>query len=1382
MESIFSSGGALDLHPDGANRLQIPKGWRPKKLFERILVRDGRTNETIGVTPDDSGFGRVRGKGSGRPRGRGGRGRGGSRKRQFGDAFSKELEGLAPNLPFDDDDDDGESEVQYRDDIAPEEDLDDLISYPDGIQGVDDALWTRWGRKTSLLQSRGLSQSGIASGRGDSLSEKAYSLGWGRVPRELASQAVCIAPLISTPPSPSAYAISLCHLYYTHDSNTAQSLLTFLNTTARRYISTLDFRPMMSVDLLGEDLKSDINSLFQPDDTKPWNRLMRALNGIGGGRYRGLFLQHIAFVANEMTELFKDEVKVSSSGVTIKSREGASTRRQNARMFLFETFGFTDTLQFIEGQSKPVNAWIAVLFNLLRAILVASPSVKEFCQKYRMWRLDLLGEETNTLFKSKKNGDVSHNPPLPLVSVESADSAVSLLRILLVITGKPALYFSGTSECDEIADEIANVMTFSTEIILSSIGFGVASSSYELNHSNGGIVEVLAKAAVSSLAVKERAPKENDGPSTWPSRSCINVVRSLFSSPLANLSVNQYCSRLLADLFLSADDARRHLVDVLSEMEIRSTDDGNEKASCVLHRAIECQLDMLLGVSESSVYVKSKLDDRLPQDVSPASLLRLVEESPSCEAFESLVQYETTNINPLQLQLDHFAVWFEKSCREFNLHWKHFDTQSVGAFKSWSNLQLFPNLGGLCRSIGGGSVQAEDVMNKGGKSQRFTILDDVIVEPYDMISDTRPLVDVVSTSLSLSSSTAPNTRPLAYVNSELSLSSSPSSYLQRSAEKMRFMLRSTHRPLSQMISHFILLLSYVAKRLFASLNSHSRALRGVSVDADSLQTFKNRVLMQASSFLRPQLQTTSRVSLSRNLVLRSQLAQGEDDLAKLDDASKFSSSTDKTAANELQELGSISLTSPLSLHFLHSLVNVLSAEIIPLDDVFEAVSYVEPLPFIRAQSIYTFKARVLPVPTSVSVAVPDESFIKTEDSLRRFLLALEKSLLLSPDRQYIQRHYVHLPIDGTTRYQSSSKKKNYTELERSFDESETIRGKKKESMKGDGSSLLKPSQTTEKSVQVTDNQAAKPPGNDVLLNARRDKEKKDETAHKNRYEALTAQREKVSTEESAQKSRYEEIQSIRISSTVHAPLAASSQGHQRPSPPLSKTPAAKGPITSSPPRPSNTSALPLPPKNQSYSAECKSCTFELEYTLNDTTSWICGIPIACRVCDNLVAFCCDDEKCKRINYVTSNLALDPTQTLLCFTCKKPYGSTQEEVNRRSEPTASTLIASSCKASGVSSASSAPVVAPSLSLARAPPSSAPVRIILTMPSLKTKEEVTALPTLSAISSTRLASSTSSPSLLSAVSHRLVVSESDAGRVISGQGRVTQLLEHKSIGGV
>ena len=38
MESIFSSGGVLDLHPNGANRLQIPKGWRPRKLFEPKIV------------------------------------------------------------------------------------------------------------------------------------------------------------------------------------------------------------------------------------------------------------------------------------------------------------------------------------------------------------------------------------------------------------------------------------------------------------------------------------------------------------------------------------------------------------------------------------------------------------------------------------------------------------------------------------------------------------------------------------------------------------------------------------------------------------------------------------------------------------------------------------------------------------------------------------------------------------------------------------------------------------------------------------------------------------------------------------------------------------------------------------------------------------------------------------------------------------------------------------------------------------------------------------------------------------------------------------------------------------------------------------------------
>jgi len=988
-------------------------------------------------------------------------------------------------------------------------------------------------------------------------------------------------------------------------------------------------------------------------------------------------------------------------------------------MFLFETFGFTDKFESGEGQSKPVNAWRAVLFNLLKAILMSSQTVKEFCQKYRMWRLDLLGEEMGKRSTSENNDAVSHHPPLPIVSVETADSAVSLLRILLVITGKPALYFSGTSECDEIADEIAHVMTFSTEIILSSIGFGVASSSYELNCSNRGIVEVLANVAVSDHAGKQKAPKEKDGPSTWPSRSCIDVVRSLFSSPLANLSVNQYCSRLLADLFLSADDARRHLVDVLSDMEIRSTDDGSQKASCVVHRAIECQIHKFLGVSASSADVRSTLDDQLPQNVSPESLLRLIEESPSCEAFESFVQHEMTNINSLQLQLDHFALWFETSCREFNLRWKNYDSQSVGALKSWSTLQLSPNLGGFRRCIGGGSIQAEDALNEGGKGQRFKIHEDLIVEPYDTISDTRPLVDGVS--VSLSSLTSPHTRPLSRAISEPLSSLSIPSILQRSAEKIRFILQSTHRPLSQMISHFILLLSCAAKRLSANLYVHSRTLRGVSVITDSLQTFKNRVLMQAASFLRPQLRSTSRASLSSNLVLLSRFAQGKDDSTKRDDSTSISSLRE-SAVDELQTIGNLSLTSPSSLHLLYSLVNVLSTEVIPFDDVFEAVSSVEPLPFIRAQSIYALKARISSVPTSVSVVFLDESFIKTEESLRRFLQALIKSLLLSPDRQFIQRHYVQLPNDGTTRNVPSSKKKDYAEFDRSFDESEAIQGKKKEIMKGDGPTLDKPSLSLEKSVHVPDNQTMKPPREDSPLNARRDKEKKDEIAQKNRYEALTAQREKVSTEESAQKARYEEIQSVRVTSIAQAPLAAPSQGHQRPSPLLLKAPAAKGPPSSSPPLTSNTSALPVPPQNQSYSAECKSCTFELEYTLNDTASWICGIPIACRVCDNLVAFCCDDEKCKRFNYVTCNLALDPTQSLLCFSCKKPYGSTQEDVIRRGELTASTLIASSRKVSGVSSASSASVVAPSLSSARAPPSStaaASVRIILTMPSLKTK---------------------------------------------------------------
>jgi 5-(carboxyamino)imidazole ribonucleotide synthase len=66
----------------------------------------------------------------------------------------------------------------------------------------------------------------------------------------------------------------------------------------------------------------------------------------------------------------------------------------------------------------------------------------------------LSGKEHDELFTSM-NGKSSHHPPLPLMTNEASDSAKSLLRILLVITGKPACYFSGTRECDEISDEIA---------------------------------------------------------------------------------------------------------------------------------------------------------------------------------------------------------------------------------------------------------------------------------------------------------------------------------------------------------------------------------------------------------------------------------------------------------------------------------------------------------------------------------------------------------------------------------------------------------------------------------------------------------------------------------------------------------------------------------------------------------------------------------------------------------------------------------------------------------------------------------------------------------------------------------------------------------------
>jgi len=1349
MESIFNSGGALDLHPDGTNRLQTPKGCRSRKLFEPISFEDGSTDFV--ATPDVSGFGRLSGKVSSRPRGRGGKGSGGSRKRQFDDLFSTEQVGHAPDPPVDDEKVDVDEEVQYRDDITPEEDRDDLMLYLNGIQGVDDGLWTRWGNKSSPSSCSRLLPSGNASGRGDSSSEKAFSLGWGRVPHELASQAACIATLISTPPSPSAYAVALCHLYYTHDSNTAQSLLAFVNAAARKFVSSLDFGPMMSSEILGDDMKNNGDRLFQPDDKRPYQRVTRALTGRGGGRCRGLYLQHISFVANEVTELFKDEVIGSLSGASATRREGESPRRLNARGFLFETFGFNQEIEFIEGKYSSASAWRVLACQLLRAILLSSPSVKDFCSTYRMWMLVFLNEETHTFSSVDKDETQSCHPPSPLVSTETSDSAMSLFRVLLVITGKPACYFTGSRECDDISEEIAGVMTFSTEIILSLIGFGSTPVSFETNYSNGGCVASLAKVAVTGLPEKETAVFD-DGMKrkySWPTTTCSDTVRSLFSSSLPNLSVNKYCSRLLADLFLSADDGRRHFVNVLSAIETRTIDDGNEKASCVLNRAIECQLHMFLGRSALLVDERLKSGDQIPQDVSPETLLRLIRESPSCESFPPSFNHDGIKSNPLQAQLDDFAVYMEKSCQEFNSRWSNSDKQT------WSTLQLSPNLGQLRRCIGGGTVQVDDKINEGNKELRFMLNEDLLVEPYDTICGSKPLSRDVSFPSPLSPLRLSRTTRLP--ESAILQSSSTHSNLQCLAEEMRVSLQSTHRPMSQLMSHFILLLSCVTRRLSANVNAYSNAFYGISIKKDSIQEINNRVLTQAITFLRPNFQLTSKMSLIRNLALTSQSFNGSENITMHLNSSR------EAAVNDLQTIGNLSLTSPSSLHFFHSLVNVQFTDYDFFYNFFEAILKNEPLPFIRAQTIYSLKSRVSP-----AQALETKTRNKSNEKCRSFFLAFAHGLLSSPIRQRIQRRYVQLPVVDSKRYASASKKKVYIDFDSNFDENDAFRGKTKESMKGDGQAKIDvKDQLTEKSVKAIRIQTS-PSTGDCLLISCRDTEKKDEVAQKTRHEELNAQKEKTLNDEVQQKARYEEIQRIRGSTADQDPNAPSSK-RQNPSTSFS----GKSPHFL--PHRSNTSALPIPPKNLSYSAECKSCTFELEYTLNDTSSWICGIPIACCVCDNLIAFCCDDEKCNQINYVTSNLAICPIQILVCFACKKPYGSTQVVANIGHETKTSNPSCSASFSANPSSAASDALA--SSSLLTSPPTA--VRIALTLPSTKKMEEAATLLSLTVHSSTLMSTKSTAPSPFSpsTISYSVEVSETDAGRLISIRAQSLQLVEKK-----
>jgi hypothetical protein len=1372
MESIFSSGGVLDLHPNGTNRLQIPKGWRPRKLFEPKIVGYESTtaftsssSSSSHVINNDSGFRQVRGKGVGKSRVRvsKGSGGGGSRKRPLKDAFASEHSEIGSSNPIrDDDSDDSDSEVKYYDEILPEEDVDDILSFPDGIQGVDDALWTRSKRQSlSSLSPMKLMRSGIASGRGDSSSEKAFFLGWGRVPCELASQSASLALLLPAGPSSSAYGIALCHLYYTHDSNTAQSLLAFANTAARRFISSMDLNPLLPPELVNiSDNKKEIDNknLFQLEDQNPWQRLTRALSGHGGGRYRGLYLQHISFVANELTEVFKDESLGSEN-----KREGESMRRQNSRMFFCETFGFTREVDSIEGHRRSVSAWRLVLNNLIRAITLSSPSVKKFCSKYRLWKLDLIGKEFDELFTSM-NGKSSHNPPLPLMSNEVTDSAISLFRIFLVITGKPTCYFFGTKECDEIADEIANAMTFSNEIILSAIGIGVAPTTLESNVSDEGSVVCIARAAVSTTGNVDESKK------TRPSQSTISVIRSLYASPLSNLSINEYCSRLLADLVLASDDTRRYIVDVLSEIEQRVTDDGHEKSSCVLQRAIDSQLFMFLSGHStlSSTELQSSIVDLIPTDVSPETLQRLIEESLSIDALSELQRSEG-GINPLRAQLDYFSMLIEKAFFDFKSqwNWKRPESQIRSSVESKtlspsSIAQHSPKLGRFQRSIGGESVQEEIKTIASVKESLFKNIEGLIFEPLDTICVYK---SIERSGISLSSSTI-------------------LTKLEKSSVERRLRLISIHRPLSQLMSHFLLLLSCVAKRLSMRWNAFSIVLGGRSVSTlitdDVSQTFSNRILLQATGFLRSHLDKPSQVTLSRDLCHLNQ--KGRNDIRMNEMSTNAVKVNDR--ANPLQMIGNISLSAPSSLLFFQSLVNVLSTVPVSLDQVLEVTLHLEPIPCIRSQTIYALKAQTMS-DTSTG-GIDDLSFNKAAQSTTSFLNTSILNLLQCSDRRRTCRRYIQLhTIKGTS---STSTKIDYTTLDVEFDESVVLscKGKfldgKEDSLNHAKVNLvaLTSAQATKVSGIQSDNSIDK-----ALLFSHKEKDNKEETAQKARYEAMTAQRDKVSTEEAAQKARYKELQNIRgvsaSSTAVKASLVVPIKTKQQSETLSSSQDPSKKPLTNNSSS-SITSALPLPTLDQSFSAECKSCTFQFEYTLSDVSNWICGIPITCQMCDNLVAFCCDDEKCKKLNFVTMICSIGQMQSLTCFACKKLYGSTQEEVIRKSEKgnvatthsSASSVMAPVPKTSSSSSSSSLP----------APPAvsaKSPVRIIFTMPLSKKKEEVVKTMLSPSNVTIMLPSTTSSLTVIpSSPQLPLLVSESSDGRLIAMKGN--KVLEKSSSLGV
>jgi hypothetical protein len=1374
MESIFSSGGVLDLHPNGTNRLQIPKGWRPRKLFEPKIVVDESTtaftssssSSSSHVISDSSGFGKVRGKGVGKSRSKVSKGCGGgvSRKRPFNDAFASEYSEIGSTNPIrDDNSDDSDSEVKYYDDTLPEEDLDDLVSFSDGIQGVDDALWTSSKRQTlSSLSPMRLMRSGIASGRGDSSSEKAFCLGWGRVPCELASQSASLALLLPASPSSSAYAIALCHLYYTHDSNTAQSLLALVNTAARRFISSMDLNPLLSpevVHMIENKKEFDVKNLFQLEDQNPWQRLTRALNGHGGGRYRGLYLQHISFVANEFTEVFKDERFGSEN-----KREGESMRRQNARIFFCETFGFTREVDSIEGQRRSVSAWRLVLINLIRAIILSSPSVKEFCSKYRLCKLDLIGKEFDELFTSI-NGKSSRHPPLPLMSHEITDSAISLFRILLVITGKPACYFFGTGECDEIADETANAMTFSNEIILSAIGIGVAPTTLESNVSDEGSVMCIARAAVATTG------NVDENKITRPSQSTISVIKSLYASSLSHLSVNQYCLRLLADLVLAADDARRYLVNVLSEMEQRVTDDGDGKASCVLQRAIDSQLFMFIGGQStlSSTEIQLSNVDQPPIDVSPESLHRLIDESLSIDSLSEL-QRSDGNTNPLRAQLDYFSLWIEKALFEFKSqwNWRHTDLQTRSLVESKtispsSKAQHSPKLGRFQRSIGGESVQEEIKTIASVKGSLFKNFEGLIFEPLDTICVFK---SIERSGMSLSSSTI-------------------LTKLEKSSVERRLRLISIHRPLSQLMSHFILLLSCVAKRLSMRLNAFSIVLGGRSdstlITDNVAKSFTNRFLLQASAFLRSHTDKSLQTTLSHDLC---QLNQKERIVIRMDEMST-QAVKEKDSLNSLQLIGNISLTAPSSLLFFQSLLHLLSTSPVSLNQVLEVSSRVEPLPCIRAQTIYALKAQTMSDP--ITGCIDETSFNKASQSTKNFLNTSILNLLKCPDRRHIHRRYIQLhTIRGTS---STSTRTDYTTLDVEFDESLALRIKDK-ALDGKDDSLNHAkvnvvAQTSESKATKVSGIQSKNSTDKALLFSHMKKDKKEENAQKARYEAMTAQRDKESTEKAAQKTRYEELQNTRVISasttTSKASPFAPIESKQEPATSSSSQDPSKKPCTNISSS-SITSALPLPTLNQSFSAECKSCTFQFEYNLSDVSNWICGIPITCQMCDNLVAFCCDDEKCKKLNYVTTICSIGQMQSLICFSCKKLYGSTQEEVIRKSEKgnvatTHATVLSDSAPFANTSSSSS------SSSLPAPPAVSAksPVRIIFTMPSSK-KKEVVVKTTLSPSNVTiMLPSTTSSLTVIpSSPQLPLLVSESSDGRLIAMKGN--QVLEKSSSLGV